>query len=411
MKKYYFKGGEGEGGGFDATAFVVGSVKDLKSDIAGAAKKADVEKAFADGKADTQKAIDAAVASIKEDLKKEVGEQLSPIQVKLDEADKQIKSIDEKAGRLIITPNNAQKKCFGDVFSESVAENISEIKKVGSAFKTRIELKDVGNMTVAANLTGSAVASYQTSPALVPAQKVNIRDLVPGVQSETGIYKLYRETGTEGSISIQSTPGVAKTQIDYDLTEATYTANYIAGYARIAKQMLQDLPFMQSALPAMLLRDFYKRENQVGFAAISGAATGSTTTSGSNEIEKLIDYVANLLDTDFAPTAITVNAALWASVLKTKPNDYSIPGGVTIDAVGNVRILGIPLIPASWMPTGKAIVGDWSMAKLVSVDGLSVQFYEQDADNVTKNLVTVKVEAREVFAIDRLDAFTYATVS
>jgi hypothetical protein len=48
------------------------------------------------------------------------------------------------------------------------------------------------------------------------------------------------------------------------------------------------------------------------------------------------------------------------------------------------------------------------MAKRVVVDDLKVEFFEQDSDNVQKNLVTVRIECREVLAIDRPDAFVYA---
>jgi len=56
----------------------------------------------------------------------------------------------------------------------------------------------------------------------------------------------------------------------------------------------------------------------------------------------------------------------------------------------------------------KVLVGDWNMAKRVVVDDLKVEFFEQDSDNVQKNLVTCRIEAREVLAIDRLDAFVFA---
>ncbi len=210
--------------------------------------------------------------------------------------------------------------------------------------------------------------------------------------------------------SQQSTPGIAKSQLDYDLTRVDYVARYLAGFVKIDRSMLQDLPFLQSALPQMLLRDFYKQENSKFFTDLSTAATGSTSTIGTNEVEKIIDYIANLLDTNFAPNAITVNARLWAKILTTKPNDYSLPGGVTVDNVGNVRILGLPLLPASWMPAGKVIVGEWDLAKRVEVDGLKVQFFEQDDINVQQNLITVRIECREVLAIEQPAAFVYASV-
>jgi HK97 family phage major capsid protein len=340
---------------------------------------------------------------INENLKTEVAEQLteksSAIENRLDEIEIKLQKS---------TENKMEEKSFSSAFGELIAKNFDSIREVSLGNKVKLNLKAVGTMTVSNNLTGDAMRTYQPGVAMVPNRKINFRDLIPAVSSATGIYTLYRETGTEGSISVQGTPGDAKTQIDYDLTAVTYTARYIAGFARIDKSMLQDLPFLQSALPQMLLRDFYKAEDAKFYTDLSGAATGSTTTSATVDAEQIIDYVANLESADFTPNGIVVNPKQWARLVTTKPADYSVPGGFTIDANGNIAIAGIPVYKSSFIADDKVLVGDWNYAKRVVVDDLMVEFFEQDSDNVQKNLVTCRVEAREVLAIDRLDAFVFA---
>jgi HK97 family phage major capsid protein len=269
-------------------------------------------------------------------------------------------------------------------------------------------LKQAGVMTTTANLTGDAVRTYQPGVAMVPTRKVNFRDLIPAVNSATGIYTLYRETGSAGSIGVQANFGDPKNLVDYDLTAVTFTARYIAGYARVDKSMLQDLPFLQSALPDMLLRDFYKAEDSNFYTVLSGAATGSTTTTATVDAEQIIDYIANLESNDFSVNGIVVNPKQWARLLQTKPSDYSVPGGFTITAGGEIAIAGIPVFKSSFVADDKVLLGDWNMAKRVVVDDLKVEFFEQDSDNVQRNLVTVRIEAREVLAIDRPDAFVFA---
>lgn len=340
---------------------------------------------------------------INENLKTEVAEQLTEkstaIENRLDEIEIKLQKS---------TENKMEQKSFVSSFGELIAKNFESIREVSLGNKVAMTLKAVGNMTVAGNLTGDAQRTYQPGVAAVPNRLLNFRDLIPAVSSATGIYTLYRETGSEGSISVQSTPGDAKTQIDYDLTAVTYTARYIAGFARIDKSMLQDLPFLQTALPQMLLRDFYKAEDAKFYADLSGAATGSTTTSATVDVEQIIDYVANLESADFAVNGIVVNPKQWARLITTKPADYSVPGGVTITADGNIAIAGIPVYKSSFIADDKVLLGDWNMAKRVVVDDLKVEFFEQDSDNVQKNLVTCRIEAREVLAIDRLDAFVFA---
>ena len=292
-------------------------------------------------------ANEAAIA----DVKSEVAEVKAAV-VTMDEAAKKNQAaLDQMIAEKTAKTVNNKTKSFGDAFSEQVAEafeakqaEIKEFQKNKNA-KLTIDLKAVGTMTTSANLSGDGVATYNSRQGLVPAQKINFRDLIPTAVSPTGLYVTYRETGTEGSIGIQ-TEGNAKSQIDYDLTEVKVVSDYIAGFARFSKQMMFQLPFLQNTLQRMLLRDFYKKENATFFSAVSSAATGSTTTSASVDAEQLVDWIANQLDANFEASFALVSYAQWADLLKTKPTDYSVPGGFVIDANGNVRIAGVPVIGA-----------------------------------------------------------------
>lgn len=264
-------------------------------------------------------------------------------------------------------------------------------------------------MTVANNLTGDSLKTYQPGVAMVPAQLINFADLVPAVNSATGTYIIYRETGSEGSISSQDTPGTAKTQIDYDFTEVVFNATYISGYARFAKQMAQDLPFLTSFLPDALRRDYAKAENTIFYNALSAVATASTAAQTVG-IERIINDIGALEGADYAVNGVVLNPVDWATIAITKPSDYSLPQVVTY-VNGQLVINGVPVFKASWVPQDEYMVGDWNLAKKIVTDGLAVEFFEQDADNVTKNLITARVESRTVLGIDRPDAFILGTIT
>jgi hypothetical protein len=356
--------------------------------------KAANEVAIADVKNDVAE-VKAAVVTMDEAAKKN--------QAALDQliAEKAAKKVDNKT------------KSFGDAFAEQMAEafeakqaEIKEFQKNKNA-KLTIDLKAVGTMTLGNNLSGDGVATYNQRQGLVPAQKINMRDLIPTAVSPTGLYVTYRETGTEGSIGIQ-TEGNAKSQIDYDLTEVKVVSDYIAGFARFSKQMMFQLPFLQNTLQRMLLRDFYKKENATFFSTVSLAATGSTTTSATVDAEQLVDWIANQLAADFDASFALVSYQQWARLLKTKPNDYSVPGGVVIDPSGNVRIAGVPVIGASWVTDDKALIIDSNYVERVETEGLRVEFSYEDSDNFQKNLVTARVECFEDINLLRTDAVIYA---
>lgn len=325
----------------------------------------------------------------------------------IDELKSNLKAIQEHADKLDVKlqekSTETKSEGYAEVMVKSLKENFDAIKSVSKGRNATMQVKTVGDMTTAANLTGSSVFTYQPGVAMVPSQMINFADLVPTVNSATGTYVIYRETGGEGSISSQGTPGVAKTQKDYDLTAVTFNATYIAGYTRYAKQMAQDLPFLTSFLPNALRRDYFKAENSIFYTALAAAATASTTTK-TEDVEQIIDDMGTLESIDYMVNGIVVNPKDWASIAMTKPNDYSLPGIVQF-VNGKLTINGVPVYKASWIPVDKYLIGDWSYAKKVVVDGLAVEFFEQDADNVTKNLITARVESRTVLGIDMPAAF------
>jgi len=251
------------------------------------------------------------------------------------------------------------------------------------------------------------VAGYSLTPSLRGRRKVHFRD-IPGVQvipSATGVWKYYLNNATpgEGSFGAQ-TIGSAKAQIDYDFTETTVTVSTIAGYSRVAKQMLRDLPFLQNFLPGELQEDYQRSENNTFINSLM-AGTSAYSFTASVLAEKFIEGIGAVMARDYDPTAIVTTAGNWTTLLNTKPSDYSIPGAgaMAVDASGNVTVAGVPVVVQNNMTTGKFFIGDFSRVKIIQSSGLAVQFFEQDQDNVIKNLVTVRAEADVALAVLRSD--------
>lgn len=353
----------------------------------------------------------AVIAEVNEELKKK-GASLEEIKSAVDSINEDLKEVKKKQGRLHITSEKDPKN-FGTEFAEKIASAFTEQKAAFDEFqrsknaKIGFDIKAVGNMTVSGNLTGEGQASYSSRQGLVPANKINFRDLIPSTPSPTGIYVSYRETGTEGAIAVQ-TEGSAKSQIDYDLTRVSVVSDYIAGFARFSKQMMYQLPWLQNTLPRLLMRDFYKKENSTFYGIVAAGAAGSTTTDKTVDIEQVVAYIANQLNADFTPSFGIVNFTDWQNLLLTKPADYSVPGGVSIDQNGNIRICGVPIIGASWATVDKFTIIDSDFIERVETESVRVELSYEDGDNFTKNLVTARVECFEDLNLLRTDAHIYA---
>ena len=355
---------------------------------------------------------EAAVNEINEALKKK-GEDLETIKGTVDSLNEGIREIKAAQGRVETNSDLKNPATFMKQFSTSIADQFEKQKGAFEAFgKSKnatlsFEMKAVGDMLISSNLTGDGVASYSPKSGLVPAHKVNFRDLIPTTQSPTGIYVHYRETGTEGAIAVQ-TEGQGKGQIDYDFTEVKTVSDYIAGYARFSKQMMYQLPWLQSTLPRLLMRDFMKKENSTFYGVVAAGATGTATTTGITvDAEQVIGWIANQLNADFTPSFGLVNFTDWTNLLLTKPSDYSVPGGVSIDLNGNIRIAGVPIIGASWATADKFMLIDADFIERVETESMRVEFSYEDATNFTTNKVTARVECFEDLNLLRTDAHIY----
>jgi len=263
--------------------------------------------------------------------------------------------------------------------------------------------KAVGTMTATNNLTGQGVVDYGANQVILPAQKVNARDLIPTVRSETGTYVFFRESAREGSISRQSSQGAAKTQIDFDFARVEVVSEYIAGFTRFAKQLMRQLPWLQNTLPRLLQREFFKVENRRFYDIMATAFGSGGTSSGSVEtadILQVMDAVTALWDADYEASFGVLRYTALNRINKwlIQNGAYAGAGGVQSGPQGSLMVNGTPVYPVTWVPSkDKFLTFDRNYVERIEVESLAVEFFEQDSDNIQKNLITARIECFEEF--------------
>jgi HK97 family phage major capsid protein len=297
--------------------------------------------------------------------------------------------------------SNVEKKSFQDVYSKAVEERYDEIKRVGKGHKVMIELKD---FTLSGSLTGDAVATYNQRQILTPAAKINARDLIPTTVSATGLYVQYKEGALTGAVAAQ-TEGVAKAELTPTLSEVKVVNEYIAGFTQFSKQSVASLPWIQQTLSRILLREFYKSENAI-FNTAFATGTGSTTSSSTVDCDQLIDWVANLEAANYSASMIVIHPRDWATLAKTASLNVQVV--LAYNPISKMfELNGIPIVKAAWATIDKAIVMDVEYIERVEVEGLKLEFFEQDSDNIQKNLITARIECLEKINIMDTAAIVY----
>jgi len=308
-----------------------------------------------------------------------------------------------------------------EAIAEKIAEKANEFESFvkGKDSKAKISLdldiKTVGDMTTAANLTGDPVFTYGQRQGLIPWDKANIRDFIPTAFSATGQYITYVEGAGEGTPT-QQTEGSSKAQVDSDLTNQKTVTSYVSAFERFTKQLMYNIPWLQSTLTRILMRKFYKTENDLFYATLSVGSDPLVNTTGGNTAEHIIDMIAEQGGKNFNVDVVFVTFAEWALLMKTAlpsgGTSYSVPGGFTYDANGNVRIAGKLVIPARWVTTGDIQSIDTDFIERVEVESLRVEFSYEEGSNFIQNKVTARIECLEELNLLRTDAHSnYGTAS
>lgn len=340
-----------------------------------------------------------------EDKVSQVNEQLVKSNQSLEEARKEVLEAKAALGKISAKEEvkvatsyaehiNNIKGAIGDAIVKGWDDIKGAARNGGKGFQYDLDAKAVGTMTISNNLTGSVYTSYVDNPALRSFVNPHLRSVFNIIPVSTGSVSFPRGNTPVGEGSFgKQTEGSAKPQVDYDVTVVNTALSFIAGYAKVSRQMIDDLPFLQAYLQQSLIEDFQKAEDTYYLNAIAASATAGSS-SGANTAEKFIDYLAQLGALNWTANLALTTHAGWAGLLKTKPSDYSVPGGMVIDQNGNVRIAGVPVVPHSLVTASKIYVMDTTKFAIAQQSGLSVRSTEFDQDDFIKNLITFRCEAR-----------------
>lgn len=290
-------------------------------------------------------------------------------------------------------PDHSNSKALMADAWDIVGQSYSDIK----AERQFVSSKAVGTMTLGNNLTGTSVVSYTDNPIMRSFFNPHLYDLFRIIPTSTGNVTFPRGVNPvgEGSFGTQ-TEGQGKAQVDYDLNMVNVSVPFIAGYAKVSRQMLQDLPFLQGYLSTSLIEDWNRAVDNKFMTTITASAT-TGSSSATPVAERIVDYIAQLgaLGLGQADVILTTHA-VWASVMKTLPANggYSIPGGVSIAANGATTIAGVPLVAHQGVPAGRIYVINRAAFGIAQASGLTVRSTETDQDDFIKNIVTYRCEAR-----------------
>lgn len=293
---------------------------------------------------------------------------------------------------------------------------------------TNMQRKVVGNIA-SGNFTISGTQGF-INPSMffelgrTPYETSHMRDIIRTVAQgpSTDVYVI-RDAGGEGGPTAV-TVGAAKPQSDRDWVKTIVPITKIAHYYKIPEEYLDDIVWLRDEITGVGVEELLAKEDNLMLTATAS----STQFAGLNQTFNSTAFsaaTAGMANSILKTTNYDVLVAAWTQLRNLKvngsrvlmhPTDYG-KLILTKDTTGNYilgapnatlpNLYGMPITAHTAVTVGKYFLGDFSRGKIGQRAGITVRFYDQNEDDAIKNMVTVVIEERLTFAMDRADRVIY----
>lgn len=361
--------------------------------------------------------IEQEVKAATVEIEKKADERIKVLQ---DETEKIRKEWEEKEAKAATQFGKPETKSFNEYLKEAIEEKTDDFARFERKQQKNvvIEMKAVGDMSLAVNYTGGTtfLAGGNAGIRATPNRKLHIRDIpeLPKGTMSGSSFAYMKENGIGEGTMTTVAENAAKPQLDFDLVEATAEAQYVAGWLRTSKKSLADVSGFLSYLQGRLLEKLLLAEDDqlingtgvspnISGLATAGNFTAATSLAAAIDIEQLILGISQLEEMEREANAILLRPSNAYSLILNKSAgslEYDLPSVVTVDATGQLRIMGVPVYRTTAMTAGTYFIGDFRMgAMLLQREAPVIEISYEDASNFTTNKVTIRCEERIAFPI------------
>lgn len=331
-----------------------------------------------------------------------------------------LQDIEQKMARRFAANDPTDQKSAGEELSES--EDFQALQTRGRGI-ARIGRKAVTNITSSTTGTGGVGAGIQATrvPGIVagPDREFTVRDLIMPGRTASNAIEYVRETGFQNMAAPQGGEGAAKAQSDLSFGLVTTTVKTIAHWFRASKQVLSDIPLLQSYINGRAIYGLkYKEEEQLlagdgtgqnllGLIPQATAFNEALRKTGDTKIDTLRRAILQVRVAEYRASAIALNPVDWADIELTKDANGSYIW-VNVQEGGAQRLWKLPVVDSNAVPEGEFLVGAMNIAAQVfDREDAAVEVSTEDGDNFRTNMVTIRAEERLALAVYRPESFVH----
>lgn len=331
-------------------------------------------------------------------------------------------------------PEAVAAKSLGEYFVKSTGSDLAG--KRGSRLTVSTpEFKAAADVQVTGTVFGNALTSIDTNIQLGLRRTLTIEDLL-GSETISGTALTYfvESALVEGAFA-QVLENGQKPQLHFgDPTAVTEALAKVAGFIKESDELVEDLPFLKSAIDGRLLYqlNLYIEDQLLNGSGAAGNIRGLLNRVGiQTEVRGSTAAGDNAQDTIFrAITKVQTGSGLTADGIVISPSDYQslrlakdgnaqyYGGGFFSGQYGQGGIMeqpplwGLRTVVTPAIAAGTVLVGAFGQAaSVVSKGGIRVEATNTEGNDFTNNRITVRAERRLQLAVRQPAALVKTTVT
>lgn len=290
---------------------------------------------------------------------------------------------------------------------------------LGNTQRARVEVKN----TV---VSGSTTVFPQQMPGVISGdfKPLTIRQLFRAIPVSTNMVNSLREASWTNDAA-EVSQGAAKPESDITFEQYNVPVTTVAHWIKVSNQLLADAPAIVSyietrlrdgaaqRIDAQLLNGNGTSPNLSGITD-SGNYTAYTATSGDLLVDAINRAKYALWAKGYTPDAVIVNPSDWGDMERTREYVggaygsylYGMPG-----VAAGMNPFGVRIVLSNNMTQGKFAIGAFDMAcALYNRQGAVLEMGYVNAD-FTNNLVTLRLEERLGFGVEKPSAVYYGDIT
>jgi HK97 family phage major capsid protein len=390
-------------------------------------------KSVAELAAETKAAFEAKTSAVQEIAEKALAEAETgvPMAATAKElADEAISGMNEAKARLDELEQKVARQREVDTEIKSIGETFTENQEVkdflarGGKGRVGIDVEQkaiISALTTAAagSVGGAIVPDRQPGVQGVANRPLRVRDLLMAGRTNSNAIQYVQESAfTNAAATVSETTGPTKPQSDLQMALVTSNVTTLAHWVNATRQILDDVPQLQSYINGRLLYGLrYVEDNQL----LNGAGTGTdlngiytqATASTANlaviasptKLDVLRVAILQATLANLPSSGIVLHPTDWMTIETAKDSQTRYLVGDPQNRIG-ARLWGLPVVETLAMTTGKFLVGAFDMgAQIFDRQDARVEISTEDGNNFVKNLVTILCEERLALAVYNTLAF------